>query len=129
MKKAKQILIGFPEYYLLILTIIAGYKFPFTFNPIFLGLAVIPILQIIFKNKISGLILASLFILLNLYMLGALISEFREFSEFNLNAKQLLFGGLSFWILNIFASGVMIYKYTRPSNETKSSLNIVDNKI
>ena len=127
MKKTKQILIAFPEYYLLILTILAGYSFPFYFNPIFLGLAIIPFLQIIIKSKISGLIIAGLFVLINLYMLGALISEFKEFSEFNLEAKQLLVGGLCLWIFNMFISGVMVYKYTRPLNENKSSLNVFSN--
>lgn len=123
MIKAKQVLIQLPEYYLLILTIIAGYTYPFTFNPIFLGLAVVPIFQIVVRNKISGLIIASLFVLLNLYMLGALISELSEFLVFNSSAIQLL-GGLSFLIVNILASSVMFYKYTRPSRETKSALSI-----
>jgi hypothetical protein len=122
MKKIKQILMKFPEYYLIVLIILAGYTPPFTFNPMFVGLACIPILQIIFKNKISGLIIAILFLLANLFMLGALISELREFTEFNNSAKQLLVGGLSLWCFNMFAFSVMLYKYLKSDNE-KSSIN------
>ena len=122
MKKAKQILIKFPEYYLIVLVILGGYTPPFVFNPIFIGLAAILILQIVFKNKISGLLIASIFLLTNLYMLGALISEFNEFHEFNNSAKQLLFVGLSLWSLNMLSSGVMIYKYSKTESVNNSQI-------
>ena len=128
MKQIKQLLIGFPEYYLLILTIMAGYKFPFTFEPIVLGFTIIPLFQIITKHKISGLIIAFLFLLLNFYLLGALLSELHEFSAFNSKAKQLLIGGLTFWFLNIFISSLMIYKYTRPSKDIPLSLHTWNNQ-
>ena len=127
MKKVKQILIKFPEYYLVVLIILAGYSPPFNFNPIFIGLACIPILQIIFNNKVSGLIIKNLFIFANLYMLGAILSELREFTEFNSNARQLLFGGLSLWCFNIFAFIVMLYKYLRTEKEN-TSMNIKTQK-
>ncbi len=121
-KKAKQFLIKFPEYYLLVLVILSGYTPPFSFNPISIVLAAILILQIIFKNKISGLFIAGIFLLINLYMLAALISEFNEFPEFNMDAKQLLFVGLSLWSLNMFSSIVMIYKYAKADNLNNSQI-------
>jgi len=111
MKKINQTLMKFPEYYLIVLVILVGYTPPFSFHVISILLGVGLIAQIIFKNKISGLIIASLFFLMTLFMLGALISELNEFTEFNSNAKQLLFGGLSLWFLNVLFSVVMLYKY------------------
>lgn len=70
-----------------------------------MALAGIFILQIIFKNSISGIALGILFFLVNLYFLGALLSEF------NKHAKQLLFVGLTIWIANFLVSVFMIYKY------------------
>ena len=122
MKKVKRILMKFPEYYLVVLTILAGYTPAFDFSPISIGLAAILIFQIVFKNKISGLLIASIFLLINLYMLGALISEFNEFPEFNNSAKQLLFVGLSLWSLNILSSGVMIYKYSKTESVNNSQI-------
>jgi len=70
-------------------------------------------LQIVFKNKISGLILGFSLILVNMFMLFALISEFKEFSAFDQSALQLLFGGLFIWALNMLLAVVMIFKYAK----------------
>lgn len=94
---------------------LAGYLPPFYIHPIFIGIAIILILQIIFKSRISGLILGIIFFLINLYFLGALLSEFIEFNEFNNRAKQLLFAGITIWIVNFTLSLTMIYKYTTNS--------------
>lgn len=101
-----------PEYYLIILVILAGYSPPFYINPIFIGIIGILILQIIFKNRILGISLGIIFFLVNLFFLGALLSEFNEFTEFNNTAKQLLFVGLTIWIVNIIASITMVYNYS-----------------
>jgi len=100
-----------PEYYLIILAILAGYTPPFSINPVAIGVIAIVILQIVFKNKISGLIISGLFLLVNLFMTGALFSEFNEFPTFNAAAKKLLFGGLSILGFNLFMSILMILKY------------------
>ncbi|WP_299212316.1 hypothetical protein [uncultured Dokdonia sp.] len=111
MKNKKQLFLQFPEYYLLILTILGGYTPPFSFNPIFIGILGMLILLMIFKNKIVGIVLGSLFLLINLYMLGALISELSEFTVFNTAAKNLVFVGFTLWSLNMLAAVTMIYKY------------------
>lgn len=129
MKKAKQLLHNFPEYYLIVLAIVGGYTPPFSFNPICIGLAIIPMLQLIFKNRISGIILGSIFLLINLYMLGALISEFNEFTTFDNGAKQLLFVGLSFWILNMIVSVAMIYKYSKAEVENNPKIGYRQQRI
>jgi len=107
----KSLFFKLPEYYFIVLAILAGYSPPFYINPIFIGFIVILILQIIFKNRILGLTLGILFFLINLYFLGALLSEFNEFTEFNSSAQQLLFVGLTIWIVNCMVSITMIYKY------------------
>ena len=118
----KALFLKSPEYYLMVLAILAGYTPPFSINPIFIGIVGVLILQVIFKNRISGLIIATLFFLTNLYYLLALFSEFYEFPEFNNSAKQLLFVGLSLWIVNFTVSVTMIYKYT--TNKFISNSNI-----
>lgn len=111
MRNFKRILLKFPEYYLIVLTFLAGYKPPFFINPIAIGLIVILILQIIYKNKITGIVIAGFFAVINVYMLLALISEFSEFPTLNADALQLLLGGLLLIVLNLFVSAVMIFSY------------------
>ena len=83
MKIIKQAFINFPELYLVALAILVGYTPPFTFNPFLIGIAAIVILQIIFRNKISGIILGIAFMLANIYMLLALMSESSKYVQFN----------------------------------------------
>jgi len=118
MKTLKLILTRFPEYYLLILALLTVYTPPFSFsmNPFVIGFIAVIILQIILRNKISGLIIAIMFTLINVYMLFALISEFSEFSTFNTRGKELIFGGLSIFILNLLMSVGMLYKYTQKTD-------------
>lgn len=120
MNKTKHIILKLPEYYMLILAILVGYNPPFSFTAISLGLAAIMIFQIVYKKKISGLMISSLFLLINVFMLFALISEFKEFPIFNSEAKQFLFGGLLIWLTNLFFGGIMFYKNTIVSAENFS---------
>lgn len=107
----KSIILKLPEYLLIVLILLAGYTPPFYINPIFIGIIGILILQIICKNKILGLILGTLYFLVTLYFLGALLSEFNAFTEVNNSARQLLLVGIPLWILNVVLSSIMIYKY------------------
>ena len=113
----KKIIIRFPEYYLALLIILSGFTPPFSFHPLIVAMVCIPILQIVFKNKVSGLIIAALFLFVNLFMLGALISETSEFVKFTSDTRKLLLGGLSIWSFNMFAVGVMFYKYMKADQE------------
>ncbi len=107
----KKVFFKLPEYYLIILAILAGYSPPFYINPIFIAIVAILILQIIFKNRMFGMILGIFFFLVNLYFIGALLSEVSEFPAFNRGAMELLFVGLIIWIVNMVFSLTMIYKY------------------
>lgn len=80
-------------------------------NPIAIGLLLLLGIQLIFQNKIFGLILPLLLTLACLYMILALISEFNEFENINQEARQLLFIGLTYFIITIAVSGFMFFKY------------------
>jgi hypothetical protein len=118
MKKLNQILLKLPEYLLIAAVIFYWGSAGIIINPIAIALIVILILQIILRNRIVGIIIPSLLILTSFYMLLALISEFNEFPSFNAEAKKLLFVGLSYFILTMVVSGIMIYKYSmsKPTN-------------
>ena len=107
----KKVLLRFPEYYLVILVLVAAYKQPAIITVVLLALTGTLVLQIIYQNRILGWILATSLILINLYFLGALLSEFREFAVINERAVNLLLVGIPVVVLNFLAGGVMIYKY------------------
>lgn len=114
MKKTKQILLKLPEYLLIAAVLFYWMSAGLIINPIAIGLIALLVFQIIFKNKVIGLMIPSLLILTCLYMLLALMSEFNEFPSFNAEAKTLLFVGLAFFISTMAVSLLMIYKYLRP---------------
>ena len=111
MKTRTQILLHIPEYYLITLCLLAAYTLPFSFKLIALVLAVILLLQIIFKNKTTGHIIASFFLIGNIFMLIALTSGMKEFPKFLTNAKVYLFGGLLLFAFHLLISGLMLLKY------------------
>lgn len=112
-KITKYLLFQLPEFYLITIILLVGYCSPFSFTPFVIVVAFIILLQIIFKNRISGIILASLLFLLNLYFLDVLLSEFKEFEAFNMNTERMLIVGIPLWLSNMSVSGVMFYKYSK----------------
>ncbi|MBN1186660.1 MAG: hypothetical protein JXB49_30565 [Bacteroidales bacterium] len=127
MGKLKVILTAIPECYLIVLALLSGYTPPLSLSPFAIGLAFLLILQVLFKNKITGIIIANLFILISLYMLVALFSEFKEFQTFDSGAKQLIFVGIPLIILNFFVAGLMIYKYLGKEFQNDSKINTAVN--
>lgn len=111
MNHLKKIILQIPEYLLLAAVIFYWGSAGWGLNPIAIGLLIVLILQIIFKNKIVGIAIPGLLILTCFYMLLALFSEFREFPSFNKEAQTFLFVGLSFFLGTMLVSGIMIYKY------------------
>ena len=116
MNRYKQFIIQLPEYYLIILTILASFILPLSLNSFAIGLAVVLTLQIIFKSKTFGFIIASLFLIANLFMLIALTTGMNEFPKFNANAKDLLFVGSLLLGFNIFISALMFAKYSHKTH-------------
>ena len=117
----KKIYLNLPEYYLIIITFLMGYSYPFNINPFFLLIVGVLILQLIFKNTFTGIFIGVTFFILNLLFLGALLSELNEFIAFNSKAKQLFFGGLLIWIFNMLFSLLLIFKYLKNKNNLKFS--------
>ena len=111
------LLLKLPEYLLIAVALCYWVSAGHLWNPIAISLIVILILQIIIRNRVVGLLIPSLLILISFYMLLALMSEFSEFSAFSADAKQFLLVGLSVFITSMIASGVMIYKYSRDETE------------
>ena len=120
MTKPKQFLLQIPEYYLLVLVLLAGYTPPFSFHPIAIGLAAMVILQIVLKNKVSGIVMGAAFFLVNFLMLLPLISELSEFTAFTGQAISLLAGGMAIWLVNLTLSLLMIVKYKTVEKFTKT---------
>ena len=114
-KRTENIMYQLPEYLLAVLAVFGGYTFPFSFNPFLMVIAFVLILQIIFKARLSGILLGCIIFFLNLYMLGALFSEFNEFPFANNASTHMLLVGLSLWTVVFISSGTMIYKYAKNS--------------
>lgn len=75
-------------------------------------------LLVLSKSKVFGIVLGILLILINLYLVLALLSEFSEFDTFNADAAQLIGLGSLFLGLNLFFAGLLIYKNVKASITT-----------
>ncbi|WP_289056055.1 hypothetical protein [Carboxylicivirga marina] len=124
MRNLKRIALVLPEYLLIAAVIFYWLSAGLMFNPIAIGLIIGLTLQIIFKNRIVGIIIPSLLILTSFYMLFAVMSEFKEFPTFNSEAKKLLFVGLSYFISTMIVSAIMIFKYTTLETKKGGQLDL-----
>jgi len=86
-------------------------------NPIAIFLVAVLTIFILLKNRAMGIIISLLFLLLNLYMVLALISELSEFNTFNKNYLALLLIGSPFLGFNIFFSIKMLIKWTSKTDQ------------
>lgn len=111
MKNVKQFITTYAEAYLILITLLYGYSPPISVAPIYVGLIAMLAFQIIVKNKQTGIVIASLFFLINVGMLLAVISEFNEFLTANAKAIQLLFVGSLLFGFNLLLSALMLSKY------------------
>lgn len=118
----KAIFKNFPEYYLIVLVLLAGYTPPITIHPLSLVLAGVLIFQIVYKNRLSGLLLTGLAGIINIVMFFALLSEFNEFTTFTTEARNLLVVGIPLFILNTLAIVFMFQKYFHTEQPVNTSL-------
>ena len=102
-----------PEYLLLLAVLFYWLATSNPLNWVAITLVAVLVLQIIYKNKILGIIISSLLILICCYMYLALFSELREFPTFDTDAKELLFVGLSVFTTTIVVAGFMFFKYMK----------------
>jgi hypothetical protein len=78
------------------------------------------IFQAITQKKFTGIIISSIFVMINCYLVLALVSELFEFSEFNSKAQKLAIGGAFYLGLNILIGSIMLYNNII-KNTTKNS--------
>lgn len=113
MKNTLKTSLKYAEYLLILAVIFYWYFTASLFNPIAIGLLTVMVFQIIFKNKVSGIMIPLLFILLSFFMLVALTSELREFTLFNADAKTMLIVGLLYLGFTIICATGMFLNYFR----------------
>lgn len=110
----KKYLLLLPE---IIIVFLSGYWFLDNYlgrnvvNLFALGVFILLLLQLIFQNKFIGMFLATITSLFSLYLVFAVIAEFREFPTFSADARNLLVIGLAFCLLLFTSSIIMIYKF------------------
>lgn len=111
----KKYLLDLPEFFLVLLSaywFTDNYIATHHFNPFAFVIFLLFLLQVFFKNKYVGFMLAWLISLLSLYLVFAVISEYRDFPSFaSEGALKLLAVGLVICLLPIGAAVVMFYKY------------------
>lgn len=112
MKKLKPFLSRFPEYYFILVSLLAGYTPPLSLNPLAVVFALVLVAQIIFTHKTLGFSIASLLALVHLFMLFALLSEWNEFTTTTTDSRNLLLFGIPLFLLNSMAIALMFRKYT-----------------
>lgn len=129
MKIPSKLLVFLPESYIIFVVLFAGFTSPFSIHPLALFIAVVVSLQLIFRNTITGMMLANLFSLVNLYMILALLSEFSEFPTFNFAAAKLLIVGSLIILVNLFIVGLMYFNYLKRDRKTSTPLARICSRI
>ncbi len=103
----------FPELFLMASVIYYWTLTSNLFNPIAVILLVVLVYQTISKNSIPGMLISSIFIVLNLFLVLALLSELSEFEVINQNYTDLLLFGSLYLSINLLVGGLMFFKYLR----------------
>lgn len=85
-------------------------------NPIAIALVLIITFQIIKQNSTTGILMSLIFIILNVYMVLALISELSEFNSITKDFKIMLWVGGLYLGLNLSLGVVMFIKYLKKIN-------------
>jgi hypothetical protein len=110
----KKFISKIPELYLIAATIYYWILTSNLFNPIAIVLLAIFTYQLISKKATLGIVISSIFILLNLFMVLALISELSEFTNTNDdNYIQLLLFGSLFLGINLIMASIMLIKHLK----------------
>jgi|TARA_R100000479_G_scaffold51000_3_gene24197 hypothetical protein len=100
-----------PELYLILATIFYWVSTATLLNPIAFILLVLIVSQLIFNKKGMGIFLSCVFILLNLYLILALLSDLFKISVFSISIQKMFFIGAGFLTLNIIMSIVLLFKH------------------
>ncbi|MCA0132316.1 hypothetical protein [Winogradskyella alexanderae] len=117
--KTKTLLQLLPELYLVVATIYYWILTANLFNPFAIIFLALLTYQLFYKKSVSGIVIASVLIFVNLYLVLALLSELSEFTKPNDNYTQLIIYGSLFIGLNLIAGSFMLWKYLKPSIEER----------
>lgn len=109
--KIKSICKVFPELYLMAAILYYWTLTANLLNPIAIGLLIVFGFQCIAQKALLGIVLSSIFICLNLYLILALISELSEFPYADNSFYAMLTIGSLFIGFNLLAGGLMMKKY------------------
>ena len=102
-----------PELFLIVSVIYYWNLTANLFNPVAIVLLGVLTYQIVSEKTISGLLISSIFIFLNLFMVLALLSELSEFEVINQNYNNLVIFGSLYLSLNLLVGGIMFFKYLK----------------
>lgn len=111
----KKIVKNLPELYLIVAVLFYWQSTANLFNPIAIVLLVVLIFQLVFKKQYLGITIATIFIIANLYLILALVSELREFKEITYDFLLLITVGILFIVLNLIAGTALFKKNVHTS--------------
>jgi len=114
MKKIKGLINWVSIIYLAIIIILYWLDTSVLFNPIAILFFTLLSLYLIFRNKYIGITFSSLMILINIYLIFAIASEYKEFN-ISEEGYSMLIIGLSLIITNILAA---IFALKNTTNKT-----------
>ena len=127
MKNAKVVLRYIPEIYLICSVIYYWIGTWLLLNPVAIAFLLALILQLIIRNRVTGILISGLFVIINIYLVFALTSEllsmYNEIKTFNNSQKRLLFFGSTYMGLNIIVGVVMFIKYISFNNPSQVQLS------
>lgn len=122
MKKIKS---RIPELFLIIATFYYWSLTAIAVNWFAIVLLGLLLFLIVSQHKTLGMVFSIVLILINLYLILAMLSEFSEFTEFNDAAKKLLLVGSAFIGLNLLFSTLLVIKYAKkPISKSANQSNI-----
>jgi len=111
MKSLKTYFKFIPELYFILSSVYYWIMTGTLWNPFALILLALLATLLIFKKKGLGISLSVLFIIANLYMFLALLSEYREFHEPSQASHNLILFGSIYLGLNLIMSFALLMKY------------------
>src|SRR5690606_1407147 len=128
MKTLKKVALEISEYYLL--SLVRIFAFSGGANSVFiaLGLAAVILLQLIFKSRVSGIIIACVFILINLYMQPTVTSQFRHFEVINPEEQDLMAVGFLQLVFKSSVAGMILFKYRQKKSRRKTPQTPLENR-
>ncbi len=111
MKKVSKYIPWMPEIYLIFSVFFYWANAGSLINLYAIALLIMLAIVILVKNRAFNITISALFLILNSYMVLAMLSELSEFPEFNDNARLMLAVGSIYLGLGLFLSIVMLRKW------------------